>query len=119
MTHNLSVNPRTGQVSMMFYGETPWHGLGRKLDNPANSAEAIRASGLDREVVKQLLYVKTQLGDRVVEDNFVMMRAGQLESSPCVGIVGSNYTPLQNLEAFRFFVILSARERQFIIRWGH
>jgi phage/plasmid-like protein (TIGR03299 family) len=103
MPHNLSEKPRTGQMSMMFYRDTPWHGLGKELVHPATSAEAIRASGLDWEVAKQPLYVKTDQGQRRVEDKFMMMRADQLESGPCFGIVSSNYTPLQNLEAFNFF----------------
>jgi hypothetical protein len=88
---------------MMFYGDTPWHGLGKELDHPATSAEAIRASDLDWEVVKQPLYVKTDQGYRRVEDKFMMMRADQLESEPGFGIVSSNYTPMQNSEAFNFF----------------
>lgn len=103
MPHNLSINPRTGQAAMMFYGETPWHGLGTKLDRPATSAEAIRAAGLDWEVVKIPLYIKTVVGDRYIEDKFMMMRAGEEETGPCFGIVSSGYTPLQNLEAFHFF----------------
>jgi hypothetical protein len=103
MPHNLSENIRTGQVSMMFYRETPWHGLGKELDHPATSAKAIRASDLDWEVVKQPLYVNTDQGYRRVDDKFMMMRADQLESGPGFGIVSSNYTPLQNREAFNFF----------------
>ncbi len=103
MPHNLAVNSRTGQVSMMFYGESPWHGFGNKLDHPATSAEAIRASGLDWEVVKQPLYVKTGQNYRKAEDKYMMIRADQLEKGPEFGIVSSDYTPLQNLEAFNFF----------------
>jgi phage/plasmid-like protein (TIGR03299 family) len=88
---------------MMFYGDTPWHGLGQELDHPATSAEAITKAGLDWDVVKQPLYVKTDQGYRRIEDKFMMMRADQLESGPGFGIVSSDYTPLQNLEAFNFF----------------
>lgn len=102
MPHNLFVDP-LGRVSMMFFGEAPWHELGKKLDQPATSAEAIRAAGLDWEVVKQPLYVQTHQGYRAVEDKFAMMRADQLDSGLVFGIVSSNYTPLQNREAFDFF----------------
>ena len=103
MPHNLMFDHRTGQADMMFVGATPWHGYGTKLDHPATSAEAIRSSGLDWEVAKQLLYVDTGQGYRRVEDKYMMMRADMLESGPYFGIVSSGYTPLQNLEAFNFF----------------
>jgi phage/plasmid-like protein (TIGR03299 family) len=103
MPHNLSINPQTGQVSMMFHGNTPWHGLGQQLDHPSTSAEAIRAAGLDWEVVKQPLYVKNEGGYLQVENQYMMMRADRINSGPCLGIVSGSYTPLQNLEAFEFF----------------
>jgi hypothetical protein len=35
---------------MFYFGPVPWHGQGRKLDQPANMEEAIKAGGLDWEV---------------------------------------------------------------------
>lgn len=103
MSHNLLENPETGQISMMFYGETPWHGLGKKLEHPATSADAIQAAGLDWQVVKQPLYVDIGQDYRLIDDKYMMMRADQLKYGPCFGIVSSNYTPLQNKDAFNFF----------------
>ena len=54
-------------------------------------------------MVKQPLYVKTGQNYRKAEDKYMMMRADQLEKGPEFGIVSSDYTPLQNLEAFNFF----------------
>ena len=45
MAHNLE--QRDGKTSMFYVGETPWHKLGTKLDNPATSMQAIEAAGLD------------------------------------------------------------------------
>lgn len=33
--------------SMMYTGETPWHGLGTKVDEAPDSATAIKMAGLD------------------------------------------------------------------------
>jgi phage/plasmid-like protein (TIGR03299 family) len=88
---------------MMFYGDTPWHGLGQELDRPATSAEVIRAAGLDWKVVKQPLFVHNDHDYRIVEDKYMMMRADQKGDGPLFGIVTGSYTPLQNLDAFNFF----------------
>jgi len=52
MTHNLYKDPLTGQMSMMYTGDVPWHRLGTKLDQPATSQQAIRAANLDWQVDK-------------------------------------------------------------------
>jgi phage/plasmid-like protein (TIGR03299 family) len=76
------------------------------LDEPATAQEAIRAAELDWLVVKKPLYT----GDegklkRRVPKRFAVVpehRWGK-EDCPVFGIVGSEYTPLQNHEAFEFF----------------
>ena len=50
MAHELEVNASTGAASMFYVGETPWHGLGTKLEQAPTSAEAIVAAGLNWEV---------------------------------------------------------------------
>ena len=54
MPHNL--NQENGQASMMYVGEAPWHKLGTRLDGPATAVDAIRAAGLNWQVIKQPLY---------------------------------------------------------------
>lgn len=48
MPHELTSTD--GRTAMAFAGETPWHGLGTKLDEPATAEEAIFAAGLDYHV---------------------------------------------------------------------
>ena len=106
MPHNLSSDPITNHPAMMYVGETPWHKLGKKLDNPPTSNEAIRAAGLDWQVDKYPLHIKTPFGYRTIKDQYAIMRTDLWEmgeSEPYFGIVSKEYRPLQNFEAFAFF----------------
>jgi phage/plasmid-like protein (TIGR03299 family) len=91
----------------MFYAdEVPWHGLGTRLEGPATAQEAISAARLDWPVIKIPLYAG---GDgerkRHVPGRFAIVPAHRWgkDDCPVFGIVGSDYTPLQNHEAFEFF----------------
>ncbi len=106
MPHNLYTDPVSGQISMMYAGDTPWHRLGKKLEQPATSKEAIQAAGLDWLVDKYPLKVKTPTTYQTVENQFVIMRKDlwqQDKPGPYFGIVSGGYQLLQNHEAFEFF----------------
>src|SRR5688572_2399179 len=102
MAHQLEI--RNGQASMIYVGEVPWHGLGTRLDAPATSAEAIRAARLDWRVVKKPLCAVDGLAVQAT-NRFAVVRSDLWgkEDCPILGIVGPDYTPLQNREAFAFF----------------
>jgi len=102
MAHNLLI--QNGQASMFYIEETPWHNLGTKLDKPATAQEAIEAAKLDWPVIKLPLSAGSK--HIPVPDKFAIVRkTGQLvqKSDPVLGVVGKDYTPLQNRDAFRFF----------------
>jgi len=82
--------------NMMFVGETPWHGLGNKVDDGINVNDAIVAAGLDWEVgLKDL---------QTVDGTPVSHRATYRKSDGSIlGVVGPRYTPLQNKDAFDWF----------------
>ncbi len=85
--------------------EAPWHGLGTALDKPATAAEAIKAARLDWTVRKVQLYAGDSFVRQEVRDQFALVRDdlwGQDGGAP-LGIVGKDYKPLQNHEAFAFF----------------
>ena len=94
MTHNLATT--NGKPSMAFYGETPWHELGTRLDNPATAAEAIAAAGLDYEV--ELTRLETVDGIPVPQRRAVV----RTDTSEAIGVVGRGYVPVQNQECFGF-----------------
>jgi phage/plasmid-like protein (TIGR03299 family) len=90
---------------MMYYGDVPWHGLGTKVNKPATALEAIQAAGLDWEAVKLPVYAKHAHGETLVPDTFAMMRSDRMQGADAaiLGIVGSQYEPIQNRDAFAFF----------------
>ena len=89
--------------SMMYAGKMPWHGLGTQLadDDTLDVAKAIVAAGLDWTVSLQELfadvggqgYMQTVPGSAVVRDT----------DRKLLGVVGPNWTPLQNADKFAWF----------------
>ncbi len=94
MAHNLATT--NGRTAMAFYGETPWHDLGTRLDEPATAAEAISAAGLDYDV--ELTSIITTDGIPVPQKRAVV----RTDSSDVIGVVGNGYVPVQNRECFGF-----------------
>lgn len=95
-------------VETMFYvGETPWHGLGRKLENPPTVADAISESGLDWNVGLKPLFTS--------EGTEVPAKATFRESDGSIlGVVGPRYIPTQNKDAFEWFTpFIEAGEASF------
>jgi len=82
----------------MYTGDKPWHGLGKKLEKVATSAEAIVAAGLDWKVSKEPIFLKNTTDP--IEGHFATTR---MDDYTALGIVGNQYKVLQNKEAFSFF----------------
>jgi phage/plasmid-like protein (TIGR03299 family) len=102
MAHNLHIE--NGKASMMYVDEPPWHGLGTALKEPATAQQAITAANLDWEVVKKPLLAFDGKVSHPIPDRFAIIRQDWLgQPKPIFGIVGTEYTPLQNRDAFAFF----------------
>lgn len=95
--------------SMMYVNETPWHGLGLKLNKPPTTREAIVCAGLDWKVSLQPVYCKmpepTSNEDGQYDmfpqlDHKAVVRS---DNRKVLGVVGPTYKPLQNEDAFSFF----------------
>jgi phage/plasmid-like protein (TIGR03299 family) len=89
--------------NMVYVGATPWHGLGVAVpeDKRLSIAEAIVAGGLDWEVKLRGLFTKDDRGAHVpVLDHYVTFRNSD---NAVLGVVGKDYRPLQNLDAFKWF----------------
>ena len=88
--------------SCMYAGETPWHGLGEYVgDEPVTSKEAIVAAGLDWEVEKRPLWTANDEGEPRIKVDSHMAVVRKTDDSK-LGIVGSNYVPVQNRTSFEF-----------------
>ena len=87
--------------TMAYAGETPWHGLGTKVDDALSPEEMMVAAGLDWTVSKRPIFVQTDDGgDRTTDEFFAIVRDSDHRIlSPC----GSKYLPTQNREVFKFF----------------
>ena len=94
MAHELcNVNGRT---AMMYVDDVPWHALGTRLGAPATALEAIQAASLDYDVA--LADLATDSGIAVPSKKAVL----RTDTNDVLGVVGNNYAPVQNRQAFAF-----------------
>lgn len=91
--------------TMMYAGQTPWHGLGTYVGEDAVlSSEALHAAGLAWSVEKQPLFTcfegpfEAEMVHEVPTHRLVV----RMDDHSQLGVVGKNYQPLQNDEAFSF-----------------
>ena len=88
-----------GQAQMAYVGETPWHGLGVKLEEGVSPDEMMKAAGLDWGVEKVNMYYG--MHDEIkVEGKQALIRS---TDQKLLDIVGVDWNPVQNSEAFNFF----------------
>jgi phage/plasmid-like protein (TIGR03299 family) len=86
-----------GVAQMAYAGDTPWHGLGVQVSNELSPAQMMKKAGLDWDVTKQDIY----FGEgNVVEGKKALVRSSD---SKLLDIVGDDWNPVQNQEAFEFF----------------
>ena len=91
--------------SFAFANEVPWHGLGNQVSNEMSAQEMLEASGCDWEVqLTQNHYPPnhpTHPSEPVPKSYFIeRMSDGSILGEH---VVGTAYTPFQNIEMFNFF----------------
>lgn len=90
--------------NMFSVREVPWHRIGTIVEETVTAKEALELGGLDWEV--DLRPLKAYLGHDhrpqyvTVEDRMGIVRNTDLS---VLGVVGTNYVPFQNYQAFEFF----------------
>ena len=81
--------------------EPAWHSVGTRVDRAPSLSEAIKMAGLDWQVLERPLYMGLP-NDKAIE---LETHKGLIRSDNYkqLGVVGINYEPVQNIEAFSYF----------------
>lgn len=82
--------------SMFYVRETPWHGLGTRVQEAPSSSEALIKAGLDWNVIQEPIYTETE---ELIEGYKANVRDSDRK---VLGVVTDCYKVIQNQEAFAF-----------------
>ena len=100
MAHELEIL-ENGEASMAYVGETPWHGLGKRVPRDVSPEQMLKAAGLDWNVIKvPLTYTKPDTDTQVKTTSNALIRE---TDHKLLTIISDNWKPVQNIEAFEFF----------------
>jgi phage/plasmid-like protein (TIGR03299 family) len=82
-----------------YSGETPWHGIGARLEAGSSPEEFLKAAKLDWTIDKHPL--QTVVGDKTiaVPDKFALLRSSDHK---LMGVASGAWTPFQNADALEF-----------------
>tara|TARA_R110000787_G_scaffold196152_3_gene307438 strand:- start:14233 stop:15210 length:978 start_codon:yes stop_codon:yes gene_type:complete len=84
--------------TMAYAGETPWHGLGKKVSDALTPDEMLKEAGLDWEVRRVPLVLEGT--NAKIDSHFALERSSD---KSILGICGKDWQPTQNKQAFSFF----------------
>lgn len=99
MAHNLAeIN---GKVAMYVVGgvEAAWHHLGQRTENAVNWETAMQLAGLNWDVILRPVFARNPLGTVVQLPANGVFRS---TDGANLGVVGTDYQPIQNKYAFDF-----------------
>jgi phage/plasmid-like protein (TIGR03299 family) len=82
---------------MFYVRQTPWHGMGVRVEEALASEEALRISGLDWRVKQAPVYYGE--GHALTDEYRANLRD---DTGDLLGIVSDQYQIVQNTEAFAF-----------------
>ena len=95
MSHEVEIID--GQAQMAYAGELPWHGLGTKVASDLAPSQIMQQAGLDWSVEKETM--TTASGVEIVGKKALVRSS----DNKVLDVVGDNWNPVQNSEAFEFF----------------
>lgn len=85
--------------TMAYAGEVPWHGLGKQVHADLTPEQMLVEAGLDWEVERIPAYAMVN-GEQVAVGKSALVRTSD---SKVLDVVGDDWNPVQNAEAFDFF----------------
>ena len=91
-----------GRVACVSFGQT-WHKRGVEVNRVLTSTEAMRLAALDWDVGKFPMRADMNGSSYVISGRYAMAKHVDGQWIPFDGVaVGSDYTPIQNVDAFEF-----------------
>lgn len=103
MAHELEI--RAGKADMVWAGETPWHGLGTKVDPDLTPWQMLKAANLDWKVFRAPLHASYRDKEDTLQVVDVPVRQALIRDrdQSVLSIVSEDWEPVQNYDAFKFF----------------
>ena len=95
MAHEIS--EESGRAEIAYAGETPWHGLGTRVEGLQTSAAMLAAAGLEWMVGKRPLLV--DLGNSNTQQIDSHEAIYRQDTGRVLGIATTRYAPIQNAQA--------------------
>lgn len=86
--------------SMAYAGQVPWHGLGEVVTDDISTADMLHRAGLDWDVAKLPVEVRTSTGNYPIPDRYALTR---LTDNRVMSVVSGRYEPVQNEQLLDFF----------------
>lgn len=88
-----------GEYNMVWVGEVPWHGLGKKIRSDLTPEQVLQEAGLDWEVEKYDTFFEVN-GEQYPTKQKALVRS---TDKKVLTHVSGSWKPTQNREAFEFF----------------
>lgn len=98
MAHELEI-AQDGTASMAYVGETPWHGLGKRLPADVSPQQMLEAANLNWTVEKVPMFYNAE-GGPVLTKSRALIRSSDKK---LLTVINDSWNPVQNEEAFDFF----------------
>lgn len=97
MAHEIEIID--GVAQHVYVGETPWHGLGKRVPADLSPEQMLKTAGLDWTVNKVPMYYDAGHG-QVQTNSQALIRSSD---NKLLTVVSDSWNPVQNHEAFDFF----------------